>query len=225
MIRVRINLVQHTQCSNMTTMTQRQEGSDSGEAWPPNTPAIQKLKMTFHSRHPHNGWTILKGWENKYIVATKQQRGLHKDKLHQPQNTNSLRDTRDNTTHMVFVSEPAVKLHAKNIEVGTNAKWNQQTGPSHHDKGRSHSPWLLTTKALILLGFSIMHQWLHHYWILAKSLLREAATACLSAGLRTTTTNVESSAYAYSLFSSSSEWNSMRKCLYENTRAWVSHFL
>ena len=63
---------------------------------------------------------------------------------------------------------------------------------------------LLTTKALILFGFSIMHQWLHHSWILAKSLLREATTAGLSAGLQTTASAVESSALANSLFSTSS---------------------
>ena len=46
---------------------------------------------------------------------------------------------------------------------------------------------LLTTKAVVLLGFSIIiHQWLHHSWILAKALLRKAATAGLSAGLQTT---------------------------------------
>ena len=56
---------------------------------------------------------------------------------------------------------------------------------------------LLTTKALVLLVFSFTHQWLHHFWILAKSLLREAATAGRSAGLRTTLSNVETSAYRH----------------------------
>ena len=32
--------------------------------------------------------------------------------LKQPQNTNSLRDTGDNTNHMVFEGEPAVKFRA-----------------------------------------------------------------------------------------------------------------
>ena len=63
--------------------------------------------------------------------------------------------------------------------------------------------WILTTKAFVLLGFSIMHQWLHHSWILAKYLLREAATSGLSAGLRAIVSSVESSAYAYSHFSTS----------------------
>ena len=39
-----------------------------------------------------------------------------------------------------------------------------------------------------------MHQLLHHSWIIGKSLLREAATAGLSADLQTTATSAESSA-------------------------------
>ena len=74
--------------------------------------AFEKLTMTFSSRQPHLR-TILKDWENKCTEAMKQHRDVHKDTLHQPQNTNSLRDTRDNTTYMVFEGEPAVKLHAK----------------------------------------------------------------------------------------------------------------
>ena len=42
----------------------------------------------------------------------------------QPQNTNSLRDTGNNTTHLVFKGEPAVKLHAKDAEVGTSLDIN-----------------------------------------------------------------------------------------------------
>ena len=85
-----------------------------------------------------------------------QHKGVHKDTLHQPQNTNSLRDTIDNTAHMVFESEPAVKLHNKNIEVGTSANGTQ-------DKTKSPLGGFtvldqLTTTALILLGFSVMHQ-------------------------------------------------------------------
>ena len=49
-----------------------------------------------------------------------------------------------------------------------------------------------------------MHQLLHHTWILAKSMLSEAATAVLPAGLRVTASTVESSSYADSLFSTSS---------------------
>ena len=81
--------------------------------------SLEKLKMTFRSRPPHRR-TILKDWENKCTVATKQQRDVHKDTLHLPQNTNSLRDARDNTTHMVFEGEFSVILHAN---------------PSHHGEG------------------------------------------------------------------------------------------
>ena len=76
--------------------------------------------MTFSSRPPHRR-TIIKDWENKYIVATKQLKGVHKDTLHQPQNNNYLTDTRDNTAYMVFEGESAAKPHAKIIEVGTSA--------------------------------------------------------------------------------------------------------
>ena len=60
------------------------------------------------------------------MVATKLHRGVHKDTLHQPQNTNYLRDTIDNTPHMIFEGEPAVILHAKNIEVGTSVNGNRR---------------------------------------------------------------------------------------------------
>ena len=49
----------------------------------------------------------------------KQHRGVHKYTFHQPQNTNSLRDTENNTMHMVFEGEICVKLHAKDVDVGT----------------------------------------------------------------------------------------------------------
>ena len=84
---------------------------------------LEKLQMAFSGRPPHRR-TILKDWENKCIVATKQHRGVHKDTLHQPQNTNSSKDTGENTTHMVFKGESAVKLHAKNVMVGTSANRN-----------------------------------------------------------------------------------------------------
>ena len=112
MIRVRINLVQHTQCINMTSIEQGQESVIRAKPGHRIHQALEKLKMTLSSRPPHRK-TILKDCENKCKVATKQHRGVHKDPLHQPQNTNSLKDTRDNTTHMVFEGEPAVKLHAK----------------------------------------------------------------------------------------------------------------
>ena len=81
---------------------------------------------------------------------------VHKDTLHQPQNTTSERDKGDNATHMVFEGEPAVKLHAKNVWLGL-----AQTETLYKTKsplGGLTVLDLLTTKALVLLGFSIMHQ-------------------------------------------------------------------
>ena len=88
MIRVRINLVQHTKCSNMTPMTQ-QETLIRAMPGQRIHLAIQKLKKTFSSRPPHRR-TILKDWENKCIVAKKHERGVQKNTLHQAQNTNLL---------------------------------------------------------------------------------------------------------------------------------------
>ena len=118
MIQVWIHLIQHAQCSNMMSITQRQESLIRAKPGHRIHLALEKMNMTFSSKPTHRR-TIFKDWKNKCIVATKQHRGVHKDTLHQPQNTNSLRDTRDNDTHMVFEGEPAVKLHAKNVEVGT----------------------------------------------------------------------------------------------------------
>ena len=101
MIRVRINLPQHTQCSNITWMTQRQESLVRAKPGHRIHLALEKMKMTFSSRPPH-GRIILKDWKNKCRVATKQHRGVHIDTLQQPQNINSLRDTGQNTTHIVF---------------------------------------------------------------------------------------------------------------------------
>ena len=77
------------------------------------------------------------------------------------------------------------------------------------DKTKSHWGELtvldqLMTKALILLGFSTVHQWLHHSWILAKYCKGKQQQQVLSSGLRTTVSSVESYAEANSLFSTSS---------------------
>ena len=58
--------------------------------------------------------------------------------LRQPQNTNFLRDTGNDTMHTIFEGEHAVELHTKDVEVGTslviNLKQDQVT------MGRAHSP-------------------------------------------------------------------------------------
>ena len=60
------------------------------------------------------------------------------DMLHQPQNTSSLRDTRNSISHMVFESESVVKLHAMDVEVGTSANGNHRQ--DQVTMGRGHSP-------------------------------------------------------------------------------------
>ena len=88
-----------------------------------------------------------------------------------------------------------VKLHAKDVDDGTSSDKNP--GQDQVTMGRVHSPGSTTTKALVLLGFSIMHQWLHHFWVLSspvKDIQNRYPTAGLSAGLRTTARSVELSA-------------------------------
>ena len=122
----------------MTSMTQRQESLIRAKPVHLILMAHEKLKMALSSRPPHQK-TILKDWENKCIVATKQHthRCIYKDTLHQRQNTNTLRDTGDNTTHMVLDCEPA-KLHTKNVMVGTSANGNSRQ--DQVTMGRVESP-------------------------------------------------------------------------------------
>ena len=175
------------QCCSTTSITQRQESLIRVKPGHRIHLALVKLKMTFSSKPPHQR-TILKDWEDKCIVATKQHRGVYKDTLHQPQNTNSLRDTGEWSSNVSLLSNFTPRM------------W--RLGPAQMETtDKTRSPWggltvqhLLITRAIVLLWFCIMHQWLHHFWIIAKSLLRETATAGLSAGLRTTPNNVESSA-------------------------------
>ena len=63
-------------------------------------------------------------WESKCIVATKQHRSVNKLRHSSSILTNSLRDTGDNISHMLFNGEPAVKLHVKNVKVGNGANGN-----------------------------------------------------------------------------------------------------
>ena len=145
-----------TQCSNTTSMIQWQESLIRAKPGPQIHMAFEKLKMT---RPPHRR-TILKDWENKWIVATKQQRCPQRHAL-------------PTSKYQFFERHGRPRTWSSNVSL--LLPW-----------GRFTVLDLLTTKALVLLGFSIMRQWLHHSWILPKSLLRKAATAGLSAGLRTT---------------------------------------
>ena len=106
--------------------------------------------------------------------------------LSPPQNSNSLKDTGNNSMHIVFKGELAVKLRAKNVEVGTSADghpWQDQVTRSWTRPGFTVKD-LLTTKALALLRFSIMHQ--YHALLLNASklspcLFRQEQKACLLA--------------------------------------------
>ena len=62
--RVRINLVQHTQFSNMKSMTQRQESLIMTKPGHRIYLALEKMKMKFRRRPPHRR-TILKDCQNK----------------------------------------------------------------------------------------------------------------------------------------------------------------
>ena len=124
----------HAQCSNMTLMTRK---SDQDKAWPPNTPGTQEAEDDIQQQTPKLE-NNTQGLGEQMQSATKQHRGIHKDTLHQPQNTNSLRDTGDKKTHMVFEGEPAVKFHTKNIVVGTSANGNYRQ--DQVIMGRVHNP-------------------------------------------------------------------------------------
>ena len=58
--------------------------------------------------------------------------------FHQAQNTNSLRDTGNNPTHMVFEGELAVKLHAKDVKVGTS--WDRNPRQDQVTMGSAYGP-------------------------------------------------------------------------------------
>ena len=98
---------------------------------------------------------------------------------------------------MVLECELAVKLHAKDVEVGTrpdrNRRQNQIT------MGRVHRPGSTSNESLNFVRIQYHAPMIVPLLNPAKSLL-EAVTAGLSAGLRTTARILESSAYAYSLF-------------------------
>ena len=69
---------------------------------------------------------------------TKSHRGVQKDIFRQVQNTNTLRDARNNTTHMVFEGELSVKLHTKDVDVWTSTNENHRE--DQVTIGRVHSP-------------------------------------------------------------------------------------
>ena len=109
------------QCSNMASMTQRQESlirEKPGHRIQAEDGIQQQIPTSENNTHG------LGEQMHSSIEATQRCPGVHKDKLHQPQNTNSFREMEHNITYMVFEGGPAVKLHAKNVKVGTRANGN-----------------------------------------------------------------------------------------------------
>ena len=104
--------------------------------------------------------------------------------------------------HMVFKGELAVKLQAKDVKVGTGLIRN--TRQDQVTMGRVRSPGFTNDKSLCFVRIQNHAPVITPLQNLAKSLLREAGSAGLSAGLQTTASSVELSAYAYGLFSTSS---------------------
>ena len=98
--------------------------ADLRQSWPLNTPGdqeaeddIQQLTLTPES----NTQELREQMQNSKEATQRCQRYT----FHQSQNTNySLTHTGNNTTHMVFEGEVAVKLHAKDVEVATNSDKN-----------------------------------------------------------------------------------------------------
>ena len=89
MHRFRIKLEQHTQSSNVTTVTQCQKTllimAKHGDL---THLAFKTQKVTDSSLFPHKRTTI-KDLEYECIITTKQHNGVHKYKFHQPKNLNS----------------------------------------------------------------------------------------------------------------------------------------
>ena len=162
MIRVLINFVQHTQCSNMTSMTQRQERLIKAKPGHRIHLALEKLKITFSSS-PWHRRTIHKDWESKCRVATKQHRDILNVMLHQPQTTNSFRDKLDDTTYMVLEGEPILSNCTPRM---SRLELAQMETPD-----KIKSPWggftvlyLLTTKAFCFVRIQQVCCWLANNW-------------------------------------------------------------
>ena len=100
--------------------------SDQGNVWQPNTPGAREAEDDIQQLAPTPENNTQGLGEQMYRIATKQHRGVYKGTLQQPQNSNSLRDTGDDTMHMVFEGEPAVKFHAMNVKVGTSTNGNRR---------------------------------------------------------------------------------------------------
>ena len=115
--------------------------SDQGKAWSPTTRGARVAEddIQEQSPTPENNTHGLEERMHSCNEATQRSPQRHASPT---SNYQFLRDTRDNTAHMVFEGEPAVKLQSKNIEVGTRANGNpiqdQVTMGRVHSRGSAN---------------------------------------------------------------------------------------
>ena len=98
---------------------------DQDKAWPPDTPDAREAEDDIHQQTqiPENN---TQGFREQIHSSNEAAQRCPQRHALEPQNTNSLRDTGDNTTNMIFEGEPAVKLHAKNVKVGNSSNGNRR---------------------------------------------------------------------------------------------------
>ena len=93
---------------------------------------------------------------------------------------------------MVFEGELTVKLHANDAEVGTSSERNPRQ--DQVTMGRAHSPESTNDQSLSFVWIQYHAPLIAPLLNPSKIMLKEAATADLSAALRTTASSVVSSA-------------------------------
>ena len=86
-------------------MTQRQETLIREKPWPPNTPGAREAEDVIQQQTPTQE-NNTQGLGEQMHSSNEATQRCTQDTFHKPENTNSLIDTRDNTTHMhVFKGE------------------------------------------------------------------------------------------------------------------------
>ena len=88
----------------------------SSKALPPNAPGPREAEGGTQQLIPTQE-NNTQGLGAEIIITTKYYRSVHNDTLHQPQNTNSLWGSINNTTHMVVEGELAVKLSRQGCRI------------------------------------------------------------------------------------------------------------
>ena len=85
-------------------MTQRQETLIREKPWQPNTPGAREAEGDIQQQTPTQE-NNTQGLGEQMHSSNEATQMCTQDTFHKPENTNSLRDTRDNTMHMVFKGE------------------------------------------------------------------------------------------------------------------------